>query len=507
MLWEDPEPEVPAFLEVAADNTSSVLEPFLKAKSASEFLRDEEVVCPLSAACCDGEMASLDFTFDIDGIVLEVRELSALNTGVNFLTMKWPPVVVPHYHFIKKHIDSAGLSGKEKRMLKHVHGTYIAITDGGFFMNLTVMPSNVVTDDFRSDAHYGAVQARAIMERVFLSFKERVKALGPKDKGRATVRKNNLSDFSKWDVLPQDQRFLLGILDEAIAGETENQDFQILKTLTRFGQKSEEPWYCQVMATREAVEAVSIHAGLTISSADEGTHLMWSRGGLQELVGQRGQLFSCMSMFQAANFSSSLDGLAADWSTEVSSVLKAPNVLFLQMYTDSPHRKLSRAFRHPVSGCIAVCGHMQQVTAKKMVQRARDYLAHMGDLEEKLVGQMSMRMEQVCKFRAGVEGVPASLEPQSLFGMEELRCLLRTRPLVVPFKDTADGSGVMTALRAVTRHYVVELTGLMRNSNGLGGFLSTWSAYQAELALEEVFWGHPLCQEDSLFRQPGDREH
>ena len=26
MLWEDPEPEVPAFLEVAADNTSSVLE-------------------------------------------------------------------------------------------------------------------------------------------------------------------------------------------------------------------------------------------------------------------------------------------------------------------------------------------------------------------------------------------------------------------------------------------------------------------------------------------------
>ena len=229
MLWEDPEPEVPAFVEVAADNTSSVLEPFQKAKSASEFLQDEEVVCPLSAACCDGEMASLEFTFDIDGIVLEVRELSALNTGVNFLSMKWPLVVAPHYHFIKKHVDLAGLSGKEQRMLKHVHGTYIAITDGGFFMNLTVMPSNVVTDDFRSDAHYGAVQARAIMERVFLSFKERVKALGPKDKGRATVRKNNLSDFSKWDVLPQDQRFLLGILDEAIAGETENQDFQILK--------------------------------------------------------------------------------------------------------------------------------------------------------------------------------------------------------------------------------------------------------------------------------------
>ncbi|CAL8300696.1 unnamed protein product [Arctogadus glacialis] len=198
MLWEDPESEVPAFVEVAADNTSSVLEPFQKAKSASEFLQDEEVVCPLSAACCDGEMASLEFTFDIDGIVLEVRELSALNTGVNFLTMKWPPVVAPHYHFIKKHIDSAGLSGKEQRMLRH------------------------------------------------------------------------------------DQRFLLGILDEAIAGETENQDFQILKTLSRFGQKSEEPWYCE-----------------------------------------------------AANFASSLDGLAADWSAELSSVLKAPNVLFLQLFTGS----------------------------------------------------------------------------------------------------------------------------------------------------------------------------
>ena len=124
--------------------------------------------------------------------------------------MKWPPVVTPHYHFIKKHVDLAGLSGKEQRMLKHVHGTYIAITDGGFFMNLTVMPSNVVRDDPRKDTHYGAAQARAIMERVFLSFKEKVKALGPKDKSRATVRKNNIYDFAKWDVQPQDQRFLLG---------------------------------------------------------------------------------------------------------------------------------------------------------------------------------------------------------------------------------------------------------------------------------------------------------
>ena len=76
---------------------------------------------------------------------------------------------------------------------------------------------------------------------------------------------------------------------------------------------------------------------------------------------------------------------------------------------------------------------------------------------------------------------------------------MRTRLLVVPFKDTADGSGVMTALRAVTSHYVVKLTGLLRNSKGLGGFLSAWSAYQAELALEEVFWGHPLCQEDRVY--------
>ncbi|CAL8380743.1 unnamed protein product [Arctogadus glacialis] len=144
--------------------------------------------------------------------------------------MKWPPVVTPHYHFIKKHIDLAGLSGKELQMLKHVHGTYIAVTDGGFFMNLTIMPANVVRNDPRRDTHYGAAQTRAIMERVFLSFKEKVKALGPKDKSRATVRKNNIFDFAKWDVLHQDRRFLLGILDEAIAGETENQDFNIFKT-------------------------------------------------------------------------------------------------------------------------------------------------------------------------------------------------------------------------------------------------------------------------------------
>ncbi|CAL8236452.1 unnamed protein product, partial [Arctogadus glacialis] len=71
--------------------------------------------------------------------------------------------------------------------------------------------------------------------------------------------------------------------------------------------------------------------------------------------------------------------------------------------------------------------------------------------------------------------VPVSFEPEHHFGMKELRCLLRTRLLVVPFKDTADGSGVMTAFRVVTSHYV------------------------AELALEEVFWGHPLCQEDRVY--------
>jgi hypothetical protein len=45
---------------------------------------------------------------------------------------------------------------------------------------------------------------------MFLPFKEKVKACGPKDKSRATVRKNNIYDFAKWDVQPQDQRFLLG---------------------------------------------------------------------------------------------------------------------------------------------------------------------------------------------------------------------------------------------------------------------------------------------------------
>ncbi|CAL8253813.1 unnamed protein product [Gadus morhua 'NCC'] len=326
------------------------------------------------------------------------------------------------------------------------------------------------------------------MERVFLSFKAKVKALGPKDISRATVRKNNIFDFFKWDVLPQDQRFILGILDEAIAGETEDQDFKILKTLVRFGQKSEEPW-----PGKQWTQCRSMLASLF--QVRKRAHTSCGPGG--------GGAAGTGGAANFANFPSSLDGLARDWSAELSSILKAPKVLFLQLYTDSPHRKLSRAFRHPVSGCITTCGHMQPATGANMLRRAHDYLVHMGDLVEKVVGQMSMRLEHVGTYRAGVEGVPASLELEHLFGMKELRCLLRTRPLVVPFKDTADGSEVMTALRAVTSHYVEKLTGLLSNSKGLGGwgggFLSAWSAYQAELALEEVFWGHPLCQEDQVY--------
>jgi len=36
-------------------------------------------------------------------------------------------------------------------------------------------------------------------------------------------------------------------------------------------------------------------------------HLMWSRYGVQELVGNRGSLFSALTMNETANFSSNSD--------------------------------------------------------------------------------------------------------------------------------------------------------------------------------------------------------
>ena len=68
--------------------------------------------------------------------------------------------------------------------------------------------------------------------------------------------------------------------------------------------------------------------------------------------------------------------------------------------------------------------------------------------------------------------------------------------MVLPFRDEPDGKGLTTVLKEILLYLSSTLMREFNTHLGVGGFLSSWTAYQAELAAEETLWGHPLSHTD-----------
>ncbi|CAL8283106.1 unnamed protein product [Lota lota] len=82
-----------------------------------------------------------------------------------------------------------------------------------------------------------------------------------------------------------DLHFVLQMLDSAVrhANRTDD-DVSLMVTLTRFGQKEVEPVSLDFLDMQH-VTSISVHAACTVSAKDPKTHLLWSRHGLQDIVG------------------------------------------------------------------------------------------------------------------------------------------------------------------------------------------------------------------------------
>ncbi len=74
---------------------------------------------------------------------------------------------------------------------------------------------------------------------MYSTFTDLVRALPPEDMHRPSVSKNDWDDTSSWNLLRQDQLFIMELLDNAIKKETHGKAYRILVTLTKFGQKDE----------------------------------------------------------------------------------------------------------------------------------------------------------------------------------------------------------------------------------------------------------------------------
>ena len=144
-----------------------------------------------------------------------------------------------------------------------------------------------------------------------------------------------------------------------------------------------------------------------------------------------------------------------------------------------------------MSGAVATAGLLHHNTNKMLQDRAVGYVRHVGDLAVKSRIQLPARMEFVLLYdnKEVLRGLH-EVDPKGCFDQQQLNRLLKVKPMLLPFKDRADGRGLHTVNIGVLRFFIDTLMDSL-NHMQKGGFEATWKAFQIELACEEFFYGNP----------------
>lgn len=261
---------------------------------------------------------------------------------------------------------------------------------------------------------------------------------------RDSIVKQGLTKTKKLEVLLQDLKFLLHILNEAIKHANSSDEYlQLMVTVTRFGQKQDHCLYLGFL-NREFVKGLSVHMACRITAKDKNLHLLWSRHGLDHMVGFTTRQFTALGMHEAANAQTPLECPTLDLKHPLLTVLHQAPLRFVQLYADSPHNS-----HHPVSGSVALCGLQHPQSQASVNKAAGEYIDHVQDCCTKMVGQLSLRLEAVSYLG---DFWPVPLRAEDFFDQVALEALLETYPVVLPVMDVED-----------------------RNSKGLPGLHSLWA--------------------------------
>ncbi|KAL0150375.1 hypothetical protein M9458_054192, partial [Cirrhinus mrigala] len=464
---EDYEP----FAVACEQNTSGLLRAFYGIRRVEDFLRDESVHVPVFASVLEEARESVRYSYDLDGIVVLLSTLSCIRAGVHYLFVGTVDgsKLLNHWHILRKHFDLSQYNA-----------------NGGIFSN-----PNRAHPMFKSEATAKA-HAVGTINAVFKNFAGCLKILPPEDLARPSVQKAHLNNLGRMNVLFDDQEFILDLLTQAVLSVNQDVDMAILLTITKFGQKDGREFDLCTLVDPDGVINVSYHAACTIQAIDPSVDVLWSRCGLQEVVGARGTLFPVYSMAEAANFQSNIDHMPLDIDPTLRQVLREDgcSVNFVQLYAVTPHCHESCTPRHPVSRVITMCDLHIQKHRRMILTNAERYVDYMEDLARKTVTRTCVRLEAV--FVAG-PGYVERFHPCHFFIPSMIDNLLETVPMIIPFKDNENGLGLREVVQQVSRYLTSTLHDLLQSGKGQGGYERSWTAFQIELALEEMFFGRPLC--------------
>ena len=223
-------------------------------------------------------------------------------------------------------------------------------------------------------------------------FKKRLQLVSKRVSLINTLVKNNLNDMKKLSILPDDSCEIMKVLQEAIDNVSYLPGMKKILFSFRFGEKCKRPIELPI-SDLSCVSDITAHIAVEIV-VDDGLDIFWSRYGLQEIVGTRGVLTTCMSFAECANFQSNFDGRDIHIKPALRRVCKFPERLrFIQLYTDLLHR-YPKTRQHPVSGSILISKAVHHETLKSFQNDSSVYLSEMEN-SFNLITQCKCRLEMV----------------------------------------------------------------------------------------------------------------
>ena len=334
---------------VATANTESILGAYEAAGTIQKFLYSSTHVSLHSSHVSDPDL--LDFETDLDGVVVEMKKFSDIRVDAHRLHLPdGPHRVNKHWPWLKKHVDLRGVSKKVQGLWQNAYGVDIGTVDGGYHLNITLVPADKTGRliELQEDKDPRGVAQEKISD-IMRNFVVQLDDLETKDLERATVQANNLRGADKQGritVKAGDTAFILDLIDRAIDNTTLPSGSKIMRTLILMGDKRAVALNLDGITPASNIDALSVHAAVSVRGKNDNLHLMWSRYGIQQVFPPRsGSTWTVMSMHEAANHQGII---GAEVCQKLRDVLAKPlremPIQFVQLYCNSPHNHQVSAF-------------------------------------------------------------------------------------------------------------------------------------------------------------------
>lgn len=445
------------------------------------FLHEHEYITVRSSNVQPKELdESFDIYPDIDGITIEWQDIAGTSHPFHhlFLIPRGEYSLKNVYSWLRKHEDLTKYTPEGRQMLKNCVGAQI-FTDNGWEYVVSLLPkieSKIILD-------------KTVVRKMTLKWFQELKlTLRLKfiesisvNRIRRTIDKNNLNDISQIFILPGDSVDILQMLQECIDSTVTPQGFRSIVFSYRFGEKNRERVHLPIRDLSSVVK-VCVHVGISIEPCLESESLFWSRMGIKSVIGRRGTLTTACGFYECANFQTNLDGSQMDISAALRSISKIPErVHFFQLYADLPHRYPKTRY-HPVSAAIIIGAGLRAHT-ESLIEDAESYISEALSNFMKLTNSVC-RLEYVMALPVTTQSVAAG----DFISMNNLYQVLHDHPLIVPFSDNY----FIDCLKIIGNHLCHTLKLLLDQYKGTSCGMSVWQAYQYELTIEKLLWGHPL---------------